>query len=272
MALVVSFSMIGCAAQTEPEPTASDGEATIPSWGRTLDYSRCYAVLQELGTRPEFQAEVAALQSEVGDDGLSTAQTICTRISEVTLGLSGTLATTMGPPGVSGARAVAAVLSAIVGIASIAVLSSGLLRHLVGGMLLDSNVQSPGEIARADINASYDAAWAALPFESQQSLESHKEWLKDMLTAWVVTFSNSIEAKREKPGTRHCYAVVFGDSKVARDTWDYAVSDCTQDTRTCISAQNKAAHNMRLLQSATPSIGIYYNACFHDTRFFIPPQ
>ena len=230
-------------------------------------------MLQELGSRPEYEAEVAALQGEINEEGLTTGQVICTHVGSTMQGLSISLATSISTPGLGPVAAIRLVLAAVAGIAIIAaVIRPELLRDLIAGMLLDDSVQSPVEIARVDINATYEAVWATLPFESQESLAAHKEWLQEMLMGWVTTFSNSIDAKRAKPGTKYCYAVVFGDNVVARDTWDYAVSDCAVDARHCPRAQNEAAHNMRLKQSGTPSIGIYDNACHNQTGFFVPTQ
>lgn len=273
-AVMMSLSLLACTAQTESAAIGSDEEAAVklPEW-RRLDYSRCYTVLQELGSRPEYEAEVAALQSEINEEGLTTGQVICTHVGSAMQGLSPTIATAMSTPDLGLGAAIRIMLVAIAGIAAIAtVIKRELLRDLIAGMLLDDSVQSPVEIARVDINATYEAVWATLPFESQESLAAHKEWLKDMLMGWITTFSNSIDAKRAKPGTKYCYAVVFGDNVVARDTWDYAVSDCAVDARHCPRAQNEAAHNMRLKQSGTPSIGIYYNACHNQTGFFVPTQ
>ncbi|MCB9708816.1 MAG: hypothetical protein H6714_08530 [Myxococcales bacterium] len=261
LVLTLCIVVLGCAAETEPVAVDSDHAAAIPGWDR-FSYARCMAVLEHLQATGEHAQEVQLLFEEVNDEGIAKANTLCGQVADTLSGMQLSLATAAANPAVS-ARALLLILMAGVAIGSVS-----LLKSLIGGMAFNPHIETDAELGMADLLTAYDAAWHALPLETQTSLEPRKTWLRDSIVVWYRTFQNSQQARRQPPDTKNCYAVAFGDSPRARDINEYAASPCAEDV-TCETTKQQVFANLSLLE-ATPTLGIYYNECLHQLGFFTP--
>ncbi len=266
LAWMLSVSLLGCAAETEPLAVESDHAAEVPghAWD-TFSYSRCMAVLEHLGTLPEHSDEVQALFDDANDDGMVKANALCGQVADALARSHMSVAIVADNPAGSIAALVAVVVALVVIIVGVP-----LLKRLLGDMVFNRSIQTDAELGTPDLLAAYDVAWEALSIETQTSWEPRKDWLKDSVIAWYTTFQNSQQARRQPPNTKNCYAVGFGDNAVARDINEYAASPCAQDPL-CEVAKQQVAINLSLLQ-ATPTIGLYYNECLQQVGFFTPSR